>query len=239
VQFFRAVGVPLLEAYGLTEGSLNVFNRVADYRRGTAGKALPGVELKLAADGEPLARSDQNFVGYRKQPDETASTLDAEGWLHSGDTATIDDRGCVSVVDRKKELIINSSGKNMSPVVIESAIKGESSLIGQVVAIGDRRSYVTALITLDPEAIPTYARRLGLADAALEELAGSPGIRDEIESAVERGNQRLNGNEQVEKFHLLTTAWTPDTAGLTPTAKLKRRSIYGKYSAEIEALYAG
>ncbi|KAF0957007.1 AMP-dependent synthetase/ligase [Rhodococcus sp. T7] len=235
--FFRAVGVPMLEAYGLTEGSLNVFNRIEDFKAGTAGKPLPGVELKLGDDGELLAKADLNFVGYRKQPDETAAALDENGWLRTGDIAVIDDDGFVSIVDRKKEIIINSAGKNMSPATIESTIKGESSLIGQLVAVGDRRKYVTALVTLDPEALAVYAKRLGLDGKPESDIVAAPEVRAEVEAAVERGNRRLNSNEQIKKFAILATAWLPDSEELTPTAKLKRRVIHRKYAEQIEALY--
>jgi long-chain acyl-CoA synthetase len=237
-QFFRAVGVPMLEAYGLTEGCLNIFNRVEMFKSGSAGKPLPGVEVRLADDGELLVRSDLNFVGYRHQPEATADAMDADGWLHTGDIATIDDNGFISIVDRKKELIINSAGKNMSPATIESAVNGESSLIGQVVAIGDRRKFVTALITLDPEAMSTYAQRFGLADRPLEELIAAPEIQQEVASAVERGNRRLNSNEQIKKFTVLPTVWLPDSDELTATAKMKRRVIHVKYAEQIEHLYA-
>jgi len=228
----------MLEAYGLTEGCLNIFNRVEMFKSGSAGKPLPGVEVRLAEDGELLVRSDLNFVGYRHQPEATAETMGADGWLHTGDIAAIDDNGFVSIVDRKKELIINSAGKNMSPATIESAITGESSLIGQVVAIGDRRKYVSALITLDPEAVSIYAQRFRLSDRALEELATAPEIQQEVASAVERGNRRLNSNEQIKKFAVLPSVWLPDSDELTPTAKLKRRVINVKYAEEIERLYA-
>lgn len=236
-QFFRSIGVPLLEAYGLTEGSLNVFNRVEDFKAGTAGKALPGVEVALAPDGELLVRGDLNFVGYRKQPAETSAAFDAEGWLHTGDIATIDDDGFITIVDRKKELIINTQGKNMSPAIIESAIKGESSLIGHVVAVGDRRKYVTALITFDPEALPVYAKQFGMEGSSPADLASSAEIHAEVEGAVQRGNARLNSNEQVKKFTILPTLWLPDSDELTPTAKLRRRVIHEKYACEIDWLY--
>ena len=238
VQFFRAAGVPLLEAYGLTEGSLNVFNRIEEFKTGTAGRPLPGVELKLAADGEILVRGELNFVGYRKEPEKTAEALDSDGWLHTGDVARVDEDGYVTIVDRKREIIINAAGKNMSPANIESAIKGESSLIGQVVCIGDRRRYNTALVTLDPEAAPRYAERLGVAAVSLEAIAAAPEIQAEIAGAVERGNQRLARVEQIKKFKLLSSAWLPDSDELTPTLKLKRKPIAAKYAAEIEALYA-
>jgi long-chain acyl-CoA synthetase len=236
-QFFRSVGVPMLEAYGLTEGSLNVFNRVEDYKTGTAGKPLPGVEVRLAEDGELLCRGDLNFVGYRKQPEATADALDADGWLHTGDVALIDEHGFIAIVDRKKEIIISSAGKNMSPANIESAVKGESSLVGQVVAIGDGRKYVTALITLDPAAAPVHAKRLGLGDRSATELAESPELLAEVEAIVARANQRLHGNEQIKKFTVLGSAWLPDGDELTPTAKLKRRVINAKYADVIDSMY--
>jgi long-subunit acyl-CoA synthetase (AMP-forming) len=236
-QFFRAVGIPLLEAYGLTEASLPLFNRVDDFRCGTAGKPLPGVEIRIADDGELLARSEFSMAGYRGDPEQTAAVLDADGWLHSGDIATIDEQGFVTIIDRKKELIISSSGKNMSPVSIESAIGGESSLIGQVLAVGDKRNYVAALITLDPEAAAVRAKRLGLDAAWPGDLAGQPEIRREVEEAVTRGNQRLNRSEQIKKFALLPVAWLPDSDELTPTGKLKRKAIQAKYADQIESLY--
>jgi len=238
VQFFRAVGVPLLEAYGLTEGCLNVFNRVEEFKTATAGRPLPGVELRLAEDGEILIRSELVFVGYRKQPEETSAALDADGWLHTGDIGALDDDGYLKIVDRKKEIIINAAGKNMSPVNIESAIKGETSLIGQVVTIGDGRRYNTALVTLDPEAAPVYAKRLGLDDASFEDLAASDAIRAEVDRAVAAGNERLSRPEQIKKYTLLGTAWLPDSDELTPTLKLKRKPIAAKYATAIDAMYA-
>jgi long-chain acyl-CoA synthetase len=236
-QFFRAVGIPMLEAYGLTEGSLNIFNRVEDYKTGTAGKPLPGVEVRLAEDGELLCRAELNFSGYRKLPEATAEALDADGWLHTGDIAMIDEHGFVKIVDRKKEIIITSAGKNMSPANIESAVRGESSLIGQVVAIGDARSYVTALVTLDSEAVPVHAKTLGLEGLSLEELVASPDLLAEVDGIIDRANKRLHNNEQIKKFTVLGSAWLPDGDELTPTAKLKRRMIHTKYADQIEGMY--
>ncbi|MGM5069116.1 AMP-dependent synthetase/ligase [Rhodococcus qingshengii] len=237
VHFFRAVGVPMLEAYGETETSLNVFNRVDDFKTATAGKPLPGVEVKLGPDNELLARSEMNMVGYRNDSVKTAETLDDDGWVHTGDIAHIDDDGFIAIVDRKKELIINSAGKNMSPANIEMTILGQSSLIAQVVAIGDGRRFVTALITVDMQAVETAAARLGV-DSSDIDFISSPGIRNEIAGAIERGNALLNSNEQIKKFAIVSSAWLPDSEELTPTAKLKRRTIHKKYSAEIERLYA-
>jgi long-subunit acyl-CoA synthetase (AMP-forming) len=219
VRFFRAVGFPLLEAYGSTECSLNIFNRIEAFKTGTAGVVLPDVEVKLADDGELLCRGPLNFVGYAGMDD----ALDADGWFATGDIAEIDDEGYVKIVDRKKEIIISSAGKNMSPANIEGAIKGESSLIGQIVCIGDGRKFNSALITLDLEAKPKYDSQ----DA----------IRAEIDRAVEAGNEQLMSPERVRKYTLVGDAWLPDSDELTPTAKVKRRNVNEKYAEQIDAMY--
>lgn len=236
VYFFRAIGIPLMEAYGSSEAALPIFNRVDRYKTGTAGLPLPGVEVSLDTDGELLIRSAFNFVGYRGQPDETSKTVDDDGWLRTGDVAEIDGDGFVRIVDRKKELMISSAGKNMSPTNIELAIKGESSLIGQIMSVGDGRNYVTALITLDPEAVANFAAGRPLPVTGT--WHDDPRILTEIDKAVARGNSRLSRPEQVKRFRVLPEPWLPDGDELTPTAKLKRRNISSKYAPEIEALYA-
>lgn len=237
IYFFRAVGVPLMEAYGLSEAALPVFNRVDSYKTGTAGLPLTGVELRLGADNELFIKSSFNFVSYRNQPDATADAIDADGWLRTGDIAEIDAEGFVAIVDRKKELMISSAGKNMSPANIESAIRGEASLIGQVAAIGDGRKYVTALITFDAEAAVHTAKTLGLPEDDLHGLASNETVRRQIDEAVERGNARLSRSEQLKKYCLLPQTWSPDSDELTPTGKLKRRIIASKYAANIEDMY--
>lgn len=239
VHFFRAVGAPMLEAYGATEVLLNVFNRVDDFKTGTAGKPLPGVELKLAEDGEILCRGPLNMSGYYRDPDNNAKVMDDAGWIYTGDIGVLDDDGFLTIVDRKKEIIINSHGKNMSPAVIESAIREESPLVAQFVAIGESRRFVTALVTVDPEALATFTKRHPeLAGIGVDEVMRSETVRAEIQSAVDRGNARLNRNEQVKKFAVVGAAWEVDGDELTPTAKVKRRVINEKYSEQIEALYA-
>jgi long-chain acyl-CoA synthetase len=236
--FFRAVGVPMLEAYGGTETGLCVFNTIEDFKGGTAGKPLPGVEMKLLDDGEICVRSDMCMVGYRKDPDGTAEAIDADGWLHSGDIGVVDEDGYLKIVDRKREIIINAAAKNMSPANIEQAIKAESSLIGQIVCIGDGRRYNTALITLDPEAAAAAATRHSLESTELEDIVEAPAVVAEVQAAVDRGNAKLSRVETIRKFRIVPDVWVPDTDLLTPTAKVKRRGVDDRYAAEIAALYA-
>jgi long-chain acyl-CoA synthetase len=238
VRFFHAIGILLLEGYGLTEATAfaSVWPRVDDFKYGRVGKPLPGVELKMAEDNEILLRSDMNMAGYRKEPEATAEALDSDGWLHTGDIGDLDDEGYLAIVDRKKALIINSNGKNMSPANIETAIKRESELIGQIVAIGDDRDYNVALMTLEPEAATIFARDNGL-DASGTEMADDPAVIGEIQQAVDRANEHLSPVEHVKRFKLLPDDWEPDSDELTPTMKVKRKPVAEKYSDEIEALY--
>jgi long-subunit acyl-CoA synthetase (AMP-forming) len=239
IEFFHAIGVPLAELWGLSEstgaGTCNPPDRI---KIGSVGPAAPGAELKLADDGEVLLRSGAVMPGYRNDPEKTAEALDADGWLHTGDVGEIDEDGYLTIVDRKKELIINSAGKNMSPANIEARLKAASPLIGQVCAIGDDRPYNVALVTLDPDFAPVFAQQHGVEDHSPAGLAAEPAILEEVEAAIERGNAGLARVEQVKKFKLLPADWQPGGDELTPTMKLKRRPIARKYEAEIEALYS-
>jgi long-subunit acyl-CoA synthetase (AMP-forming) len=205
----------------------------------TVGPAAPGVELKLGEDGELLIRSDVVMTGYRNLPDRTSEALDAEGWLHTGDIATIDEDGYVSIVDRKKELIISAAGKNMSPANIESQLKGASPLIGQACVIGDGRSYNTALIVLDADFAPAWAANHGLQGHGLEQLAREDAMREAVQAGVDAANGRLSRVEQIKKFTILEGDWAPGGDELTPTMKLKRKPIAEKYAGEIDAMYSG
>ena len=176
--------------------------------------------------------------GYRNDPEKTAEAIDDDGWLHTGDIATIDAEGYVRIVDRKKELIINAAGKNMSPANIESALKTSSPLIGQAVCIGDRRPYNTALLVLDPDGAAAWAASHGMDGADPVALAADPRVRAALDEAVEAANARLARVEQIKRFAVLPELWEPGGDELTPTMKLKRRPIAEKYAAEIEALYA-
>jgi long-chain acyl-CoA synthetase len=224
IEFFHAIGVPLAELWGMSEttgyGACNPPDKI---KIGTVGPAAPGAEIELADDGEVLMRGPMVTSGYRNQPDKTREAIDEEGWLHTGDVGEFDEDGYLKIVDRKKELIINAAGKNMSPANIEAKVKASSPLIGQVIAIGDGKPYNVALITLDPDVAPAYAD-----DAVLPE----------VQRGVDAANEQLARVEQIKKFRILTEDWQPGGEELTPTMKLKRKPIHQKYAKEIEALYA-
>jgi long-subunit acyl-CoA synthetase (AMP-forming) len=238
LDFFHALGIKLGEGWGMSETcGLGTINPPGEIRLGTVGRAIPGVELELAADGELLIRGQNIMVGYRNQPEKTRETIADDGWLATGDVAEIDDDGYVRIVDRKKELIINAAGKNMSPSNIESTLKGASPLIGQVCVHGDRRPYNTALIVLDADFAPAWATQHGLAGKSIEALAAEPALIAAVQAGVDAGNTRLARVEQVKKFTILPAEWMPGGDELTPTMKLKRKPIAAKYAAEIDAMY--
>jgi len=224
LEYFAAAGIVIQEVWGMSEVSC-VATMVPKYdpRFGTVGVPIPGVEVKLASDGELLVRGGIVMRGYRNQPERTAETIDGEGWLRTGDVATIDSDGFVTIVDRKKELIINAAGKNMSPANIEVALKAAGPLIGQACVIGDRRPYNVALLVLDPEA--------GVDPR-------NPEVLERVQAEVDAANSRLSRVEQIKRFELLEDEWLPGGDELTPTMKLKRRPITEKYAEQIEELYA-
>jgi long-subunit acyl-CoA synthetase (AMP-forming) len=195
------------------------------------------VEIRLAEDREILARGPTVMTGYRNQPEKTAETIDPEGWLHTGDIGAYDEAGFLKVIDRKKELIINAAGKNMSPANIEQELKQGSALIGQAVAIGDGRAYNVALLVLDPDASAVFAAQHGLDDPSPHAMAAEPAVLSEVSAGVGRANSHLSRVEQIKRFRVLPCDWPPAGDELTPTMKLKRRPIAQKYAAEIEALY--
>jgi long-subunit acyl-CoA synthetase (AMP-forming) len=176
--------------------------------------------------------------GYRNDEEKTRETLDSDGWLHTGDIAEIDDDGFVKIVDRKKELIINAAGKNMSPANIEAKLKTSSSLIGQAICIGDRRPYNVALVTLDPDVAPGFAQQHEISDTSFESLAKEQPVIDEVQAGVDRANEQLARVEQIKKFRILPVDWEPGGDELTPTMKLKRKPIHEKYADAIEELYS-
>jgi long-subunit acyl-CoA synthetase (AMP-forming) len=239
LEFFHALGIELAELWGMSETcGLGTVNRPGAVRIGTVGPAAPGVEIQLADDGELLIRSGCVMLGYRNDPVSTAEAIDADGWLHTGDIGTLDDDGYLTIVDRKKEIIINAAGKNMSPANIEGELKSASPLIGQAMVIGDRRPYNTALLVLDSDFAPQWAAQRGIAEATLERLATEPKVIEAVQEGVDAGNRHLARVEQIKKFTIVPGDWVPGGDELTPTMKLKRRPIAEKYDAEIEAMYA-
>ncbi|WP_036725751.1 AMP-dependent synthetase/ligase [Patulibacter minatonensis] len=238
LEFFHAIGVRIAEFWGMSECLLALANPTASARLGTVGRVVPGVEVMLADDGEILVRGENVMPGYRNAPEKTREAIDPAGWLHSGDIATQDEDGYVSIVDRKKEIIINSAGKNMSPSRIESLLKGSSDLIGQAVCVGDGRNYNVALLVLDPEASRAWARQNDRSDATVEELATDQAVRDLVAEAVERANGQLARVEQIKYHELLGTEWVAGGEELTPTSKIRRRTINEKYADVIEGMYA-
>jgi long-chain acyl-CoA synthetase len=236
-RFFAGLGVRILDVYGMTEttGAVTA-NTPRAFRLGTVGRPLPGLEIKIADDGEILVRGPVNTPGYLRLADATAALLGDHGWLHTGDIGAIDADQFVSVVDRKKELIITAGGENISPAAIEGLLV-EHPLIGQAFAFGDRRSYVVALLALDGEVAPAWAKARGIAAGTLAELAAHPVVIEAVGEAVAAANKRLARVQQVKHWELLPVEWTAESEELTPTLKLKRRVIHAKYADVIDSLY--
>ena len=238
IAFFRALGLPLTEGWGMTELSNAATISVPDRARvGTVGTRLPGMEARIADDGEILIRGPLVMAGYYKDPERTAETIDQEGWLHTGDIGTLDEDGYLRITDRKKELIITSGGKNISPALVEYELQ-RHPLIGQACAIGDRRNYVTALVVLDAEAVRAWATDNGVVLDTMQDAVSDPRVLEEVERGVTEANSHLARVEQVRRWKLLPGEWTSATGELTPTLKKRRRVITERYAAEIDTLYS-
>ena len=238
-EFILGLGLPLCEGWGMSECTAGVtVNRPDRIKIGSVGTPFPGAQIRLAHDGEVLARGPMVMRGYRKDPATTAETIDADGWLHTGDIGSIDADGYLSIIDRKKELIINAAGKNMSPTNIENTIAANCPLVGIVVAIGDARQYNTALICLDPDAAAAFADKHGLDDLSAADLVGSALIRQTVDAGVNAANAKLSRVEQIKKFTILPETWEPCSEYLTPTNKLKRKPIATRYADVIDQMYS-
>ena len=239
LEFFHAIGLPLAELWGMSEtcgaGSVNPPGKV---KIGTVGPPAPGVQIKLDSDGEVLVKSDVVMLGYRNMPDATKEAFAGDGWLRTGDIGEFDEDGYLKIIDRKKELIINAAGKNMSPANIEATLKSGSPLIGQACCIGDRRPYNTALLVLDADFAPAWAAQQGIEESSLQSLANDERVRAAVQDGVDAANAKLARPEQVKKFTIVQGDWLPGGEELTPTMKLKRKPITEKYATEIDAMYA-
>ena len=238
LEWFNALGIPLTEIYGMSEttGPMTWEADPDKIKPGTVGPAIPGCEVRIADDGEVICRGGNVFQGYFKAPDKTADTL-IDGWLHSGDIGVMDEDGFVKIIDRKKELIITSGGKNISPANLEAALK-TIPLVGQACAIGDNRKFVSALLVLDPDSATVWAKAHGKEAMTLAELADDPDATAEVRAGVDHVNQQFAQVEQIKRFALIGEEWLPDSDVLTPTSKLKRRGVHARYADEIEAIYA-
>ncbi len=239
LEFFHAIGLPLAELWGMSEtcgaGTVNPPGKI---KIGTVGPPAPGVQIKLDSDGEVLMKSDVVMPGYRNLPGKTKDIFTDDGWLRTGDIGAFDEDGYLTIVDRKKELIINAAGKNMSPANIEATLKTASPLIGQVCCIGDRRPYNTALIVLDADFAPAWARTQDVEGTSLDELARDQRVRAAVQEGVDAANAKLARVEQIKRFSIVPGDWLPSGDELTPTMKLKRKPIAEKYAVEIDAMYA-
>ena len=237
--FFAGLGMKILDVYGMTEttGAFTA-NTAAEFKLGTVGRPAAGMEVTIADDGEILVRGPLTSPGYLNRPDLTDALIDADGWLRTGDIGTIDADGFVSVTDRKKELIITAGGENIAPAAVENALVAHS-LIGQALAYGDSRPYVVALLTLDGEVAPAWARARGITVGSLAALASDPQVLAEVAAGVAAANEGLARVQQVKRWCLLPVEWTAETEELTPTLKLKRRVVHAKYADVIDSLYAG
>jgi len=239
IEFFQGLGIAMSEAWGMTEVTCaTTASEEGRVRNGKVGYAFPGMEMKVAWDGEVLMRGPLVMKGYYKDEQKTAETIDADGWLHTGDVGEIDADGYLKIIDRKKELIITSGGKNISPANIEYLLKAHE-LIGQAMAIGDRRNYITALLVLDPMTAPVWAMQHGIETSSLDDLAHHPQVLAEVQRAVDQANEHLARVEQVKRFVLLADQWTPETGELTPSMKLKRRAVLERNADTIDSMYAG
>jgi long-chain acyl-CoA synthetase len=229
--------VLVLEGWGMTETSTAAtISSPDDFKVGTIGKPFPGCEVKIADDGEILVKGPNVFQGYHKNEEATKETI-VDGWLHTGDIGEIDSEGFIKITGRKKDIIITAGGKNITPANLEADIK-QHPLVSQCVVVGDRRPYLVALVTLDPEEAAAYAKEHNLQETP-EQLAANADVKASIEAQVEEINKNYARVEQVKKIAILKQDLSQETGELTPTLKVKRAVVTAKHEGEIEALYAG
>ncbi|HZE21437.1 MAG TPA: AMP-binding protein, partial [Desulfobaccales bacterium] len=239
LEFFHSLGVPVTEVYGMSEctgpGTVSL-PEPHKFRIGWAGPAVPGTEIKIAEDGEVLMRGRHVFKGYFKNEEATKETLDEEGWLHSGDVGKIDEKGFLKITDRKRELIITAGGENIPPQVLEGKLKA-IPVVNQVVVIGDRRKYMSALFTLDPDKLDDEIQAAGSPAKNMAEAAKCPKFNAYLMSKVEEVNKSLARVQTIKKFVIIPEEFSIEGGELTPTMKMKRRIINEKYAKEIESMY--
>jgi long-chain acyl-CoA synthetase len=234
--FFAVNGLPILQAYGLTENICVAFNTVEDHKFGTVGKAMPMCKIMIAPDGEILIKSEMMFSGYYKDTEKTAEMFDADGWLKTGDLGELDDEGFLRITGRKKEIIVLSSGKNVAPALIENFVK-ESHLISHCFLYGDSKNYCVALITLNDAEVSAQVKTNGNGPDSLPSFTQNENVRNIIDSIVSKANARVSSSEQIKKYVILESDFSPEHDEITPTMKLKRNVIAERYRDVLEKLY--
>jgi long-chain acyl-CoA synthetase len=234
--FYRGIGLPVLEGYGLTETTAALTVNLPDaHKIGTVGRPLPGTAVRVADDGELLFRGGQVFAGYWDNEDATRETLERDGWFHTGDVGEVDDEGFVRITGRKKEIIVTAGGKNVAPAVLEDRLRAHA-LVDQCIVVGDGQPFIAALVTLDPDAVSAWAQAHGKSGRTAD-LVDDPDLRAEIEAAVEDANKAVSKAEAIRKFKVLADAWTEEGGQLTPSLKLKRNVVMRECKDEIVGLY--
>jgi long-subunit acyl-CoA synthetase (AMP-forming) len=238
VEFVNAIGVPLVEAWGMSEvAGMGTMVPLGAVRPGSIGLPIPGLEARLLDDGELLVRGPVVTRGYHHQPEETAAAIDADGWLHTGDVATRDDDGFLRIVDRKKELLITEGGKNIAPAGVELALRTHCPLLSQAVVIGDARPYLVALLVLDPEAVAVFAAAHGIPATDPVSLSDHPAVQAAMSAGVQAANATLSRAEHVRAYEVLPEVWMPGGDLVTPTMKVRRRAVLQRYADRVDALY--
>jgi long-chain acyl-CoA synthetase len=237
--FYRGINVTILEGYGLTETTAaTTVSRPKALKIGTVGQPLPGAKVKVAADGELMLGGDQIFIGYWNNPTATAEAIEPDGWFHSGDIGEIDDEGFVKITGRKKELLVTAGGKNVAPAVLEDRLRA-NWLVSQCMVVGDAQPYIAALVTIDTEAFPAWAKQHGKpADATVASLVDDPELNAAIQEAVNEANKAVSHAEAIKKFKILGVDWTEEGGQITPSLKLKRNVVMNEFAADVAALYA-
>ncbi|MGL4443798.1 MAG: AMP-dependent synthetase/ligase, partial [Alsobacter sp.] len=236
--FFRGINVTILEGYGLTEtAAATTVNRPSAIRIGSVGQPLPGAKVKVAPDGELLLGGDQIFTGYWNNPTATAEAIEPDGWFHSGDIGEIDEMGFIKITGRKKELIITAAGKNVAPAVLEDRLRA-NWLVSQCMVVGDNKPFIGALITIDPEAFPAWAKQNNKGSAGVADLTQDPDLVAAIQGAVDDANKAVSHAEAIKKFAILPADWTEEGGQITPSLKLKRAVVMQEFATEVEALYS-
>jgi long-chain acyl-CoA synthetase len=238
--FFRGIGLPIYEGYGLTETTAGATcNRPDAQKVGTVGRPIPGVTVRIATDGEILLKGDNVFVGYYNNAEATKEALEGDGWFHTGDIGELDGDGYLRITGRKKELIVTAGGKNVAPAVLEDRIRAHP-LVSQCLVVGDQKPFIACLVTIDEEAFPDWKSKNGKdADASVADLVDDDDLRAAIQGAIDDANKAVSKAESIKSFRILADDWTVDSGHLTPSLKVKRNVVLKDYADDVERLYSG